>query len=337
MVDPGSEHTDEAADSFQTLDRRLAGSMPCIECGYELQGMSVRGHCPECGLAVRATILYIVDPHAEAFQPMRNPRLAGGALVIAALSGVIGALGVWILRLIDAASQGGAPPEWTRVVSFVPPSSALVAGLAMAVGLVNPVRGGPWWRPALASLATVLFAPLIWLLWRLHVVYDPQHFPPYFEVDAQPPRIALRVGIHATLLTILLLFRPTGRRLVARSLVLRTGRVDRQTLIATAGAIVLTTVGDLLRLASLHASPALGTLLGPVGTVVVAVGSVLITLGLLGAAIDCWRINRAISRPAPSLRQVLDGGGARGGRASDAPRTSGGSSPVTRTDPPPNA
>src|SRR5690606_19927036 len=63
------------ADPEQAISLSLSGAMPCISCGYNLQGLSVVGVCPECGAAVRATILATIDPQAEELTPLLTPRL----------------------------------------------------------------------------------------------------------------------------------------------------------------------------------------------------------------------------------------------------------------------
>jgi hypothetical protein len=50
-----------------------------------------------------------------------------------------------------------------------------------------------------------------------------------------------------------------------------------------------------------------------VGSILVLVGSVLVTLGLGGAVIDSWRIAHAILAPSPSPQQALRRGAASGG------------------------
>ena len=108
------------------------------------------------------------------------------------------------------------------------------------------------------------------------------------------------------LLMIILLARPVLRLLVARSLAIRTGRVDRQTVVAMAAALLTVLLGELLgRLATLDPASALGDFLFHLGFVMIVGGLALFTLGLLGASIDALRVAQAILTPAPSLNQVL--------------------------------
>src|SRR5690606_12139500 len=110
----------------------------------------------------------------------------------------------------------------------------------------------------------------------------------------------------ASALVILLALRPNARQLVARSLVLRTGRVDRQTIYATAAAVGVAMVGDCLRMIASQLPVADRPFIGGVGTILVLVGSMLVTLALVGAAVDGWRIRRSLLTPSPSLGQLIE-------------------------------
>ena len=134
----------------------------------------------------------------------------------------------------------------------------------------------------------------------------------------RPERTLLRVGASVLTLVIIAGLRPNARVLVARSLALRTGRVDRQTLLAVATAAGICIVGDTIG----YFSPAMGwgKTVETVGAVLMVVGGGLLTLGLAGALVDAVRIAAAVVVPSPSLRQVVrpaiesgDSGG-RGGR-----------------------
>src|SRR5436190_23878239 len=72
------------------LGRQLRGDLPCVACGYNLKGLSIRSVCPECGTPVRATILSVVDPHAAELTPIRLPALVALGLLFCA-AGALGA------------------------------------------------------------------------------------------------------------------------------------------------------------------------------------------------------------------------------------------------------
>ncbi|TVQ30342.1 MAG: hypothetical protein EA376_13250 [Phycisphaeraceae bacterium] len=275
-------------------------------CGYELSGLSVRGRCPECGLAVRATILYVVDPQADAFRPMRRPRLTAWAVTIWPAAALIAVLASWSPRLADLYDLFFiSPSPLPSDVGWTPAAAFLVSGLA-ACALIRPVPETTRRKAIAGAVGCLLYVPLIAVVWWLHTTYDPIRPAPYtIQALADGERLLLRFLLSACGVAILLCLRPNARLLVARSLVLRTGRVDRQTIMATVAAIGLTVVGDLLRLMALGLPRAHGDFLDLLGVMLVMIGSLLVTLAVAGAVLDSWRIRRAILIPSPSLRQLL--------------------------------
>lgn len=291
------------------LDRALKGSLPCIRCGYELQGLSVRGACPECGTAVRATILHTVDPHAEALQPLRWRRLAVLGLLLWGGGALTAALCAWAPRLAELGSAAGLTLPVARVVrtaGLVVPTAAGLSTLGALLAMVVAVPGAAS-RERLRALAGVcLGGVLVWLLYTIHMEIDQRQGPwPYLGGEPPLERTLLRLGVEGALGLGLLAIRPAARRYVERSLVLRTGRVDRQTIYATIAAAGVAALGDLIRLASLLLQGPGGDVADAAGVTLVAVGSGLLTLALGGVFLDTVRIVRALCAPAPSLRSVL--------------------------------
>ena len=80
----GQQHTGDGSPRAwaSVLASELTGDLPCVRCGYNLRGLSIREHCPECDAPVRATILALVDPRASELKPLRRPRLTGWGLVL---------------------------------------------------------------------------------------------------------------------------------------------------------------------------------------------------------------------------------------------------------------
>lgn len=286
------------------LDAALTGSLPCVVCGYELKGLSIRGACPECGTAVRATILYKVDPQAEEFRPIPRPRLLAAALVAWSIGGLTAGLGCWALRLGDALErvlgwQGGV--AWAAWVAMV---GVAISWLG-ALGLIRPVSGTPASKMAAAAASASAYAVLFWAMSRILLVVDPAYAVPYFDSPPGFERAVLRLAASGSMVVILLGIRPNARDLVKRCMVMRTRRVDRQTLLGMAAVAAGTMIGDGLHVLASRAGANQAELLAVVGTVVIALGSSLLTLGLVGAAVDSWRIAGAVLIPSPSLKQVL--------------------------------
>ena len=292
----------------ETIGLRLTGALPCCVCRYDLRGLSVRSVCPECGTAVRATILYTVDPQAEAFQPLPLPRFTAIGLVLwplgALLAGLL-SLAPRVVDYFDKATQG-----YARGVSretWLAPAIVTVCAVSFvgALGLVRPARGMTFLQTLLASLAALAYLPLMWAVWVIHARLDRVAAPPYVIAPPEFERCVMRLVLGACLVVILLGLRPNARRLVARSLTLRTGRVDRQTLLGMAIAVVIAAVGDGLRLVAINAGPGAATMLADAGAVCIVIGSLLLILGFASAIVDGVRIARAVLTPSPGLRDVL--------------------------------
>lgn len=305
---PRGEGTRRVEAHADHLDLALTGSLPCVTCRYELKGLSIRGVCPECGTTVRAAILWQVDPLAEEFRPIVRPWLLAMGIRAWAAGAVIAALSTWGLRLADMIERQLVAPLntlWLSVLVLLGAGLSAVGGLT----LVRPTPTTTFRHAATALIGALAYAPLLWGLWRLHLQIDPIGPQPYFSATADPQRIAMHLLVSGSMIAIILGFRPNARDLVKRSLVMRMGRVDRQTLYVMVGVIALTMVGDSVRLAAAQNLSPHADLWSMLGTLVIAIGSALFTLGLVGALIDSWRISRAILIPAPSLRQVLGDSG----------------------------
>lgn len=281
----------------------LTGDLPCIGCGYDLRGLSVLAPCPECGIAVRATVLHRVDPQAEALMPMPTPWFTSLGLLAWTAAGFAAALTLWLPRLSDVLEDFSSGRLHLDDGWSAPLAGALVAVSALGMlGMIRPVTGLPRRRTAGALLGLLFYAPLLWSIHQVATL--DRGLTPYLVSDPSPERLGWRLTASASLAAVLLLIRPNARELVKRSLVLRTKRVDRQTIYATLGALGVTVVGDLLRLAaSLGYAPAEWA--NWVGTMLVLVGSVLVTMALAGATLDGWRIAHSILAPNPSPAQAL--------------------------------
>jgi hypothetical protein len=290
--------------SAARLDTALTGTLPCVTCGYELKGLSIRNVCPECGTAVRATILYQVDPYAEEFRPIVHRRTVAAGLVLWSASALAAAVACWMLRASDVLYVWGISGGALHRASWVVLAAAMLSGIG-SLGLIRPVPGTPFKHILQALVGSATYVPLIWALWRMHLELDPIRSAPYFAGSPQTDRILLRFVASASIIIILLGVRPNARDLVKRCMVMRTGRVDRQTILGMAAVVGLTMAGDGLRLAGPSATWADPQIMDLAGTVVIAIGSAMLTLGLVGALLDSWRIARAVLIPAPSLRHVI--------------------------------
>lgn len=317
---PRAESSTQAPASQSTaslLGRELGGDLLCISCGYNLRGLSIRGSCPECGIGIRATILGIVDPLASELRPIHRPRCVAFGLVAWSLASAIGATIAWFPHLYDILRTLGVIPS----TGFPRPDvggwllvCVALAGLGTA-GLIRPHTGIPRWIVLTSIFAVLLYPLLAWLIFAIGTEqamiggwrYASMRWAPNLQ------SALLGIALNLTVCIILLLMRPTVRLLVARSLVMRSGRVDRQTMFAMAAAAGMAALG--------HAFGFLGGPDGPlgaatgetalangtriVGLVLVTLGSLLLTVGLWGGVADTVRIARSVLMPSPTIREVI--------------------------------
>lgn len=283
----------------------LRGSLPCFVCGYELKGLSIRSVCPECGTAVRGTILYRVDPQADEFKPIRFPRLTAWGIRFWGTGAATSAIALWVLRLSEYSGltnkRSGADSIWSLL--------SIVALLLSAIGAIALVRPNRWIRPVKSILAGIGVLWYAVILAGLVIVIrtDMDKIPAYGHdrsLDAMREfgRIIFGFGV----LGVLLCLRPMAREMVRRSLALRTGRVDRQTILAMSGVVIVGLIGDTIRW--LVATGVLDGTAGVadfVGRLLVVFSSLLLTLGLISAAVDSWRISNAILTPSPTMAELF--------------------------------
>lgn len=301
------------------MDQSLRGSLPCFVCGYELKGLSIRSVCPECGTAVRGTILYRVDPRADEFKPIRWPRLTAWGIRFWGTGAATAAISLWVLRLSEfsgfTGQRSGADSIWSVL--------SVVAILASALGAAMIVRPNRWIPPAKSILAAVGVGWYAVVIMGMLIVIrtDIDRVPAYghersLDAMREIGRMVFGVGV----LGVLLCMRPIARELVKRSLALRTGRVDRQTILAMSAVVVVGLLGDAIRWGV--ATDLVGAGVGVVdfiGRLLVVFSSALLTLGLVSAAVDSWRISNAILTPSPSMSDIFGEAESATSAAGDAP------------------
>jgi hypothetical protein len=295
----------QAAD----LARELTGDLPCAGCGYNLRSISIRGVCPECGTPVRATILSRIDPYAGVLRPVARPTFTAAGVIVWSMFALIAALLTWYLRAADG---------WGVVMDRRVPSQRLAVAAACAcivlsavgaTSLVRPHAGIALRRSIAAGAGVLAIIAYAWVYWRIHATFDPRHTKPYFNAEILlTERNWLRLGGSTLLAAAVMLLRPNMRLLASRSLVMRMGRVDRQTLPLLGGVIAISALGDFLhiiaaRIAPPPAPPPLVLLYS--GLFLISVGSMLLTIGIGGVLIDCIRLVPVILRPPIAMEHVL--------------------------------
>ena len=283
----------------------LSGPLPCVVCGYELSGLSITATCPECGSAVRTTLMAVVDPEAAAFEPVIAPRVVASGMVVWSLSATLAALALWVQRGADAicllSNQRCIWPETGVVVG-----SLVVLSSIGAIVLIRPFRSV---RP-LASLSACLgIAFCLAAAWYLYVMLsriDPATSAPYLGItDMSADRLYHRLLIGGLLAAAVLLLRLHARALSTRSMALRRNHDNRQRLLALAAVFAFTMIGDGMLLVGSGLSGLVGDTVRTAGIIVIVVGSMLITAGIIAVFIDSTRIARSLARRPVRFSDVL--------------------------------
>jgi len=277
-----------------------------MRCGYNLRGLSIREMCPECQSPVRATLLMLVDPRAGELRPLRWPRLTAWSLVIWSGAALLAAASAWVVRLSELTHSwlnvAWSPPWVPRIVIGM----ALISGLASII-LISPIRDTGVTRRLRAAGGVLSYVPLVALLWYLYAEVDGGRALPVFGPAGQETaRVLVRLAIGAAMAMVILGLRPNARGLAMRSVVVRTGRVNRQSLLALLSAVGVAALGDILHLVTPGVRGPFGQALHSSEMALVAVGSVLVTIGLVGVTIDCVRLRPLLSAPGVGITDILE-------------------------------
>lgn len=283
----------------------LSGPLPCWVCRYDLSGLSVTGVCPECGTPVRTTLLAVVDPSAASFGPLRMPRIAAIGLVLWTGAAFLAALAVWLCRITDALDLWLAVPLGLGFIGAMVPVLAGLSGLGATV-LIRPHRGATPAQIYGPMLAVALYVPLVWMLWRLHAQLDIVAGSPYFTSPIrQGERLQLRCGIGLTVACIAILLKPSVREFAKRSVLMRTGQLTRQTMLAIVAALGVALLGDLIQAGAMAFDQEESVLPRTMSLAFVAIGSALVTVGLAGIFWDAIRLYPIIRSGPRSLGDVI--------------------------------
>lgn len=288
------------------IARQLTGELFCIGCGYNLRGLSIRSNCSECGIPVRATILGIVDPHAEELAPLIAPRLVALGLNLWSIGAFLAVFVVWMLWLAQFFPN---TPDIDRIVRIVPwfGMGGLAISMLGGASMIRPHRSIKRLEAIRAAIGVSLYAPLILVYSELYLGIGLNSGLGISLGNDSIGKSVLRILLFVMTAGIVWALRPAAVGLAIRSVVVRTGRVDRQSLLAVLGAMGIGALGDVVHLITLALSRGmLHEALSMGSMVLLALGSVLFTLGLANICIDTLRLYPVLIRPGVGIGDIFE-------------------------------
>lgn len=290
------------------LATELSGDLPCVRCRYNLRGLSIVSCCPECATPVRATLLAVVDPRASELRPIHAPWLTSVGVVVWGTA----ATGAALLAVVTHVySLGLLPPvDWLTIWSGGPAGIwvlvlTVLSGLG-AAAFIRPHAGIETAKVWSAVAGVAGYIPIAACVWWLNARGSLVEDSPLRMQAPQGAAAAVWLLLCGLVAGVLMCLRPNARLLVARSLLMRSGRVDRQTMRGMASVSLVIAAGLLIGvLSGVWDVPVMDTA-ETVGAMVVLVGWLLFLIGLIGVTVDCWRLRPVIAQAPLSLSDLLD-------------------------------
>lgn len=293
-------------DEGQAIARQLTGELYCIGCGYNLRGLSIRSNCSECGIPVRATILGIVDPKADELVPLIAPRFSAIGLNVWSIGAMVAVVMIWALRISEV-YRDIWNSTWTPTIAPWVGIGGLIAAMIGGATMIRPHRRVQRIEAIRSALGVSLFAPLIFVYSTIYLRYDQMAPSPLLDPgDSAVGRSILRVVMFLCVAGIIWGLRPQAVGLAIRSVVVRTGRVDRQSLIAVLASLGIAAFGDLIQITSNFIAFGVDDILSIVSVVVISLGSVLFTVGMVNICIDTIRLYPVLVRPGVGLSDIFE-------------------------------
>lgn len=250
---------------------------------------------------MRATILAVVDPFAQVLRPLRYPHFVSAAVLLWTGGAGLAALATWGVRLASLLHEG----LWQWRLIVLATVALLVSALA-STALVSPHAGLTVGRRALAAMGSACMFGLVWCYWTMQRAALGAA-DPYSQVDiVSGSHERWRAVFGALAIGALLALRPNARLLAARSLLMRMGQVDRQTMRSLAFAVLVGMAGDGVRLAEPWLLSGMGLTVRVLGLTLIVVSSLFVTLGLVEMFRDAMRIAPVLRRRALALSDVIE-------------------------------
>lgn len=262
----------------------------CVQCGYDLEGLSARGSCPECGREIVASLASNLDLSAPEVAPRPDSRRLAWALFLATVGCLAASarLPEFGLRTAAAELASGATGRPPFAVLEVAAALHLLAIAGAALGLVAMAFVLPR-RDERRVLRIRVLACVGFALWLALSLAQPTPFG--LTSTALPAGMAL------------LSLSPLLRELGSRSRVYRDRESAKQRIdeLLLALGIAGIASGCAEFAAKDNANETMVTLL----RLVAAASASLVVVGLVYLAANSYWILRSVLHPEPTLSEIL--------------------------------
>jgi hypothetical protein len=264
-------------------------TLPCVKCGYDLEGLSADARCPECGGEIMATLALRLDPATDSLE--RSPELlrTGWAIYLMSLGSVLGCA-IALAPLIDVLLEQLTFPRWLS------PGIAGMRALAPSIALAGAVIG---------------FAAAVFVMpWRRERAFIRARgaggggFLGWTVLALQPPSWLAALLAVAAIAAVAASTTPLLRRLVPHARLFRTARHATQTTRDLLIASAVTGCSGSLTLWLSGEGPAAEEAVLLSGAVAWASG-LLLAVGLGYRMVNAQWILRSLRQPPPKVDEVL--------------------------------
>lgn len=276
-------------------DPIIRRTLLCSVCRYDLEGLSARGKCPECGHDIVASLAARLDLGATQTLEFPGATRMAWALMLAAV-GALAGTGILATAVFEFISIRANAPTGATILINVLRAGPVVALAGAALGFVAMLGVLPWTRPD-GVLRSRVLGSLGFALWIVAAL--------------EQPSLGWMLGATGAAAIAFTAMAPLFKQLGPRSRVYR----SRQTAAQPFNALILALFGAgscgglASGLPSLRKiAPALGDLIELASTVLwlsATACAAILVFGLLYLVVNAAWILCAVMRPAPDADSIL--------------------------------
>ena len=273
---------------------QIAIPLPCTRCGYDVQGLTADGDCPECSKPIRLTIFEIVDPLSKRLGSIPNPASVGnsitGAVLFFSCSVLLAVFAMYArspsLIPVPATLRGVNAPLYVWIASF----AGLLAILSF-IPLFRLRRQGEL-QACQRSIELTSVGLLAWTFAMALVAMELQSFQIGALYDTYIPVVASVLVFSG--------FRRLVPRLGKRSLAFRQAQSSRQRMNVLLATLVVLVVGRVITEGVPYDS-----VLRVWGLILIVMSVLLIVVGLMYLLKNVIWIRKSLISPPPALSELL--------------------------------